>query len=268
MSHFKAYSSPLSRSPALIIALILATAIHLMALYKWHQHSNTPKIHHNTQTVAVTILHKASPKKPRNAEFLAIANQLGLDNKPQQKHAPSETVISPDSVDEIPAFQAAQTPLKHPDVITTESAKQKVFKPTKKPKLSLETLQQQLDDLGKKLRYQKNKVKRIKPLQLVNANHYVAAQYIADWKQKIERMGKLNFPNITHTNHRLVMDVGINADGSIHSLHIRTSSGSTQLDEAAKRIVLLSAPFPPLPNALLAELDTLVITRIWHFKDK
>ncbi|HBA66885.1 MAG TPA: energy transducer TonB, partial [Methylococcaceae bacterium] len=40
------------------------------------------------------------------------------------------------------------------------------------------------------------------------------------------------------------------------------------LDEAAIRIVRMSAPFPPLPQELLKELDVLVITRVWKFSDE
>ena len=43
------------------------------------------------------------------------------------------------------------------------------------------------------------------------------------------------------------MDVGIKADGSIYSIRISKPSGYPELDEAAKRIVKMSAPFPALP---------------------
>jgi protein TonB len=64
------------------------------------------------------------------------------------------------------------------------------------------------------------------------------------------------------------MDVGINADGTIYSMRINKSSGIPALDEAAKRIVNMSAPFAPLPSELLKELNVLVITRVWKFSDE
>jgi protein TonB len=64
------------------------------------------------------------------------------------------------------------------------------------------------------------------------------------------------------------MDVGIKADGSIYSIRINKSSGNPALDEAAQRIVRMSAPFAPLPTELLKELDVLVITRVWKFSDE
>ena len=39
-------------------------------------------------------------------------------------------------------------------------------------------------------------------------------------------------------------------------------------DEQAKKIVRMSAPFPPLPVALRSELDVLKITRVWKFAEE
>jgi protein TonB len=64
------------------------------------------------------------------------------------------------------------------------------------------------------------------------------------------------------------MDVGINADGSIYSMRIVKSSGNPILDEAAKRIVKMSAPYAALPADLLREINVLVITRVWKFSDE
>ncbi|MGZ8144487.1 MAG: TonB family protein, partial [Methylosarcina sp.] len=66
----------------------------------------------------------------------------------------------------------------------------------------------------------------------------------------------------------LSMDVGIKVDGSIYSMRIRKSSGIPELDEAAKNIVKMSAPFAPLPLELQKELNVLVITRVWKFSDE
>jgi protein TonB len=66
----------------------------------------------------------------------------------------------------------------------------------------------------------------------------------------------------------LTMDVGIKADGSVYSIRINQSSGNSALDEAAKKIVRMSAPFPALPTDLLKELDVLIITRVLRFSDQ
>ena len=92
-----------------------------------------------------------------------------------------------------------------------------------------------------------------------------------DWENKVERTGNLNYPEAASKKNfsgTLTMDVGINADGSVYSIRINKSSGNPELDEAAKKIVRMSAPFPPLPLDLRKEVDVLVITRVWKFSDE
>jgi protein TonB len=63
----------------------------------------------------------------------------------------------------------------------------------------------------------------------------------------------------------LLMTVGIHRDGSVESIDIRRSSGMPELDEAAKRIVRLAAPYSPLPDNIASRVDVLHITRTWKF---
>jgi len=57
----------------------------------------------------------------------------------------------------------------------------------------------------------------------------------------------------------------ISADGEVEDIQINKSSGSKILDEAAKRIVRLSAPFYRFPDDVKRDLDILHITRTWMF---
>jgi periplasmic protein TonB len=145
--------------------------------------------------------------------------------------------------------------------------------PKPRPALSAEALQQQIAQLGARIvqHAPSEEPSHIKSLSSVNAHKYVAAQYISDWERKVERTGNLNYPEIARKNNlngHLTLDVGIKADGSIFSIRVRKSSGYPALDEAAKKIVRMTAPFPPLPKALLNELKVLVITRVWNFSDE
>jgi protein TonB len=60
--------------------------------------------------------------------------------------------------------------------------------------------------------------------------------------------------------------VTINPDGSIQSINIRKSSGHRILDDGAKRIVMLAAPFARFPENIRKDTDELVITRTWVFE--
>lgn len=97
---------------------------------------------------------------------------------------------------------------------------------------------------------------------------YRFATYVDQWRQNIERVGNLNYPQsakIQKLYGRLQMTVAIKADGSIESIHIHQSSGHKLLDEAAKRIVQMAAPFPPFPAEIRRDTDILNITRTWIF---
>lgn len=95
---------------------------------------------------------------------------------------------------------------------------------------------------------------------------YRFAQYEEDWRQKIERIGNLNYPQAAKGKAygTLLLTVEIRSDGSIVSISIDRSSGKAVLDEAAKRIVQMAAPFPAFPPSL-ADVDIIGITRTWSF---
>ena len=94
------------------------------------------------------------------------------------------------------------------------------------------------------------------------------AAYMEAWRAKVERVGNLNYPDDARKNNltgSLILDVALNADGSVNQITIRRSSGSKILDDAAIRIVELSSPFAPFPDHIKEETDILHITRTWQF---
>ncbi|HSH86924.1 MAG: TonB family protein [Methylophilus sp.] len=97
---------------------------------------------------------------------------------------------------------------------------------------------------------------------------YRFASYVDQWRQKIEQVGNLNYPEAARTQKlygKLQLTVAIRADGSIESIKIQQSSGKRLLDESARRIVQLAAPFPAFPENIRKDTDVLSITRTWTF---
>ncbi|MCX9155463.1 TonB family protein [Niveibacterium sp. 24ML] len=96
---------------------------------------------------------------------------------------------------------------------------------------------------------------------------YRFAQYVEDWRQKIERVGTLNFPQDRKGKiyGNLMVAVEIRSDGTIASAEVKRSSGNRTLDDAAMRILQLSSPFAPFPPNLKKDVDVLVIARTWNF---
>lgn len=99
------------------------------------------------------------------------------------------------------------------------------------------------------------------------AQEYRFAQYVEDWRQKIQRIGTLNYPDSARGKlyGSLVLTVIIRADGSVEAVEINRSSGHKVLDEAARRIVQLAAPYAAFPPDIRRDTDILEITRTWTF---
>ncbi len=100
------------------------------------------------------------------------------------------------------------------------------------------------------------------------AQEYRFAQYVDTWRQKVERIGNLNYPSEAKARRlygSLQLTVAIKADGEIEGVEINRSSGHKVLDQAALRIVRLAAPFERFPESIRADTDILHITRTWTF---
>jgi len=93
------------------------------------------------------------------------------------------------------------------------------------------------------------------------------ALYVEDWRQKIERIGNLNYPESARGKiyGSLRLTVSINSDGTLAAMDLDRSSGYKILDAAAEQIVRLAAPYAKFPPDIRKETDILVITRTWHF---
>ncbi|MSQ52748.1 MAG: TonB family protein [Betaproteobacteria bacterium] len=99
------------------------------------------------------------------------------------------------------------------------------------------------------------------------ATEFRFAQYVEDWRLKIERIGNLNYPDAARGRvyGSLRLSVSINADGSLNRLDVERSSGQAVLDQAAEKIVKMGAPYARFPDNIRRDTDILVITRTWHF---
>lgn len=101
-----------------------------------------------------------------------------------------------------------------------------------------------------------------------STKEFTPAKYMRDWINRVERVGNLNYPDQARRNKlsgTLILDVVINADGKLLKTDLRRSSGHQILDDAAKRIVKLAAPFSAFPDKLRKEADVIHITRSWEF---
>lgn len=99
------------------------------------------------------------------------------------------------------------------------------------------------------------------------ADEYRFARYVEDWRLKVEKVGTLNFPDAAKGKvyGSLLLSVTINSDGSVSNVQIDRSSGHKILDDAARRIVTMAAPYAAFPPDIRRDYEILEISRTWTF---
>jgi len=276
--------APLSNNDSLLIALFLAAVVHVVIGLGIN--FTAPHPEQVSRSIDITLVNMPTQKAPEQAQLLAQENQIGAEEQSRKQEPPPQQLSSQDDSHAKPIQKNASEPSEPSaakKLITQKKAEKKIVTANKKPEtgqhtekrpqLTAEMLQQQIAQLGTEIRLNQQTAEqtKIKFVDSVSTHKYVAAQYMKDWEDKVERTGNLNYPEVAAKKNfsgTLTMDVGIKADGSIYSIRINQSSGNPELDEAAKKIVRMSAPFAPLPGDLRKELDVLVITRVWKFSDE
>ena len=96
---------------------------------------------------------------------------------------------------------------------------------------------------------------------------YRFAQYVEDWRHKIERVGTLNYPQAARGKlyGSLLLSVVLRSDGAVDSIEVIRSSGHEVLDQAAVRIVRMGGPYAAFPPDIRRDTDQIEITRTWTF---
>lgn len=166
------------------------------------------------------------------------------------------------------AVTTLQTPVVKTQASTKKTAPQVARQPAQTPENQVAT--QEMIKLEALIAKQQEAYEMRPKRQFIGARtrEYRFASYVEQWRQKIERVGNLNYPQTARTQKlygQLQLTVAIRADGSIESIRVQRSSGHRLLDDAARRIVQLAAPFPVFPDDIRQDTDVLSITRTWTF---
>lgn len=242
-----------------------------------------------SSTLDVTLAGYRSDEAPEDTDFLAQENQQGsgtLDEAQMQTtdveadfHANDiRENVREEQMPTAPRLQDSQhtqvvSTTRSPDKQQQQIAEQQPPAPDipDGPQQSLFERSLEIASLQAKLDTERQlyaRMPRIHRLTAASTMKATDAYYVNLWRQKIERMGAINYPQEAencYDNCRLRILVSINPDGSIHELAVLESSGRRVLDEAATRIVRLAAPFAPFTNEMRREMDRLEIIRTWQF---
>jgi len=233
----------------------------------------------------VVLVNSKSPTKPVKADALAQANLDGGGNTDDKLRAKSP-FPSVDPKDPSPELRAAETrrlqlEQEAKQLMTALKSKALVSAPSDAPQdspakganaeardLLDKTLEIQRLEAQIAREHQAYQQRPKKKFVGARTSEYRFAQYIDNFRMKIERIGTLNYPDEARARKiyaSLQLTVGIRADGEVDSVEVNRSSGYKFLDQAAIRIVRLSAPFEPFSVDIHRDVDILYITRTWMF---
>ncbi len=278
-------AAPIESGDRLSLTLLFATVIHAVLIFGvGFTDENSPGS--ALPALDVILVQSATLETPDKADFLANAAQAGGGTSEEAKR-PTQVFTSPipkpdEGIAPMPVRAAAPEP-KPPETAPTPVLTQDQSALQVSPVQPREERRQrelprgevpiersmEMARLASELDRQAQAYAKRPKRKFISANtrEYTYANYMAAWVARVERVGNLNYPDEARRRKlegSLVLTVAINKDGSLERIDIIRSSGQPVLDDAATRIVELSAPFTPVPQGK-EEIDILHITRTWQF---
>ncbi|GGD35402.1 energy transducer TonB [Pseudoxanthomonas indica] len=235
-------------------------------------------------TLDVILSQTQTPLTPKEADFLAAANQQGGgDRDTSQRPRDSQAGWVPQAQTGLaPQPLRAQSPTAAPPpqerVIATRNSAQQAPQAQTRPVPDRTDLplgdkkiehDAEMARLAAEIHLRSELYAKRPKRKFVSAStrEYVYANYLRAWVDRAEQVGNLNYPDEARRKRlsgTLVISVAVRRDGSVEQTRIIQSSGVPLLDSTALRIVQLSTPFPPLPDTS-EQVDILHVTRTWKF---
>ena len=266
------------------VAIISSIALHALAIVGLgFKMVNDPRWDAPHNVMDVVLVNSKSATKPQKADALAQANLDGGGNTDQKVRAktPCPAVDPRDPAPELKAAEARMKQLENEakELMTRMKSKATVAElqqpavgPAKSDAEARDLVDKSLEiarleaQIAREHQAYQERPKR----KFIGArtSEYRFAHYIDGWRQKVERIGNLNYPEEARSRKiyaSLQLTVAIKADGEVESVEINRSSGHKFLDQAAIRIVRLSAPFERFPANIKSDTDILHVTRTWTF---
>ena len=263
-------------------AMTLSVALHAFVLFGITLVLPKPANLANMMTpLQVVLVNSKSQTRPDQADALAQANLDGGGNTTEDRQAKTSLPTISDDQQFTPeqvARRVAELEQESKRLMTRMKGDYTVAQPApKKDQTSASSsgedlVQRSLEIARLEAQISKNTdaYQKLPRRKFIGARtqEYRFAQYIEDWRIKVERIGNLNYPEEARRQQiygKLQLSVSIRANGSLESIEVSRSSGQRILDAAAMRIVKLAAPYSPLPPEITKDTDILTIVRTWTF---
>jgi len=278
---------PLARRPAsttLSVAIGLSLLLHAVVLLIRFEYPDAT-LFKGSPAIEVVLVNSKSSTRPVKADALAQANLDGGGNTEKQLRAKSNLPALPDMPADAELSLAAKRVQQleseeqhllaqiHPGSNATNLKTlpvEQVQRPDQAKLADLPESRLEVARLEAEIAREWQAYQELPRRKFVGARtqSVVYAEYVDQWRQKIERVGTANFPDEARQRGEfgsVLVTVAIKADGTVEKVEIDRSSGSRILDEAVERIVMLASPFKAFPANVRREADILHITRTWAF---
>lgn len=268
------------------LTLFFSVVLHGIVILGIVFSANEPAKNQMSPTLEIILNDSSSQKKVEDADYLAQTNQDASGNvtervRPTTPRTAPQAASMPGQSDLFTPPQQA-TPPQNPHSLEVLTADQSAVTT---PELTEErTLPEATTTTAAELMRRSKEIAKLsaefdesrEAYTRMPKQRYISARsqsfrdaaYLEAWRQKIEKVGNLNYPEEAKRQHlsgSLILDVALNADGTVHNIELRHSSGYKLLDDAAIRIVRLAAPFAPFSPEMRTDTDILHITRTWQF---
>jgi protein TonB len=278
-------SQPPRLTPAMQFAILASILVHAAVLSLRFAFPDASRLRAAPQTLDVILVNSKSATRPVEPQALAQANLDGGGNTDEDRRARTPLPVTRETErgDDVKRARQKVKELeaKQRQLLTQAQAQAAVTsEPATKPEpapepakplsgadlvnsaLALARLEaqvaRQIEDYNKRPRK-----------QFVGARTHESrfAMYVEAWRLKIERIGNLNYPEGARGRiyGSLRLTIAIKPDGSVDDVQIDRPAEYKILNDAALKIVRLSAPFAPFPPEIRKDTDLLVITRTWTF---
>jgi periplasmic protein TonB len=267
-------------------AIMVSAIIHVAVIFGVTHTPVNPKLFENPNPpLDVVLVNARSPSKPLKADVLAQHNLDGGGNvdDDRQARSPLPAAELDQTISAEAEFNARVTALEEKArelmqrINSDYAVEQKPLppaeplppSPTPAP-VDLAARSIEMARLQARIDQQRDEYQK-RPRRMfvgARAQEFTFAQYVEDWRIKVERVGNMNYPEAAKRNNlygTLILTVNIHDSGALESVQVERSSGSRVLDAAAVRIVEMAAPFPPFPESMRQKVDILGITRSWTF---
>jgi len=274
------------QSDRLGLAVVAALALHA-ALFAVTFVKSEPKP--TPSVLDVTLAHFKSKAAPKDADFIAQANQVGSGTEKEKRllttteRAEIESDVIKETLQVEEAARAPAEESRHNLVLTYSKSKKKAGKSQKKSEQSdarraeqdaLERRRREIASLEAQLAREKEayaKRPKVRQLTSVSTRESFDALYVEAFRREVEKVGTDTFPPQAirdRTFGQVRLMVALNPNGQVREIEVLKSSGYRILDEAAMRSVRLAAPFAPFPPEMRKITDILEIIRTWKFDER